>query len=113
MQHAMDLLRDRQSDISINVDDTFVTVADQSSATHRGTLQSELSWLPSVRMVALKRGASRPYDATSCEVCAICTETVEAHDRISEIPCGHVFHPDCIRKWLAIRPTCPICRKQL
>eukprot|EP00941_MAST-03F_sp_MAST-3F-sp1_P000205 g205.t1 len=26
--------------------------------------------------------------------------------------CGHVFHLDCIQRWLKTRNTCPICSKE-
>lgn len=27
--------------------------------------------------------------------------------------CGHIFHTECLRKWLSRKRNCPICRKQL
>lgn len=28
-------------------------------------------------------------------------------------PCGHVFHPICLSKWMEIRMECPYCRQDL
>jgi hypothetical protein len=28
-------------------------------------------------------------------------------------PCGHQFHTECLRSWLAVRQVCPYCRVAL
>ncbi|PNH37087.1 hypothetical protein VD0004_g9690 [Verticillium dahliae] len=47
--------------------------------------------------------------------CHICLEQYE--DRVSvirELPCGHIFHPECIDEFLAINSSlCPICKKNM
>ena len=30
-----------------------------------------------------------------------------------ETTCGHVFHMDCLSKWVESRPVCPVCRKNI
>ncbi|VDL60861.1 unnamed protein product [Hymenolepis diminuta] len=46
--------------------------------------------------------------------CPICQERLNSSYgvNISSLPCGHVFHEDCIRRWLKCRPSCPHCRCQ-
>lgn len=45
--------------------------------------------------------------ATQCQVC-LCD--LQPHTRVSRLPCQHVFHPDCISKWLTqCNGTCPLC----
>ncbi|KAL8157269.1 hypothetical protein AgCh_002102 [Apium graveolens] len=41
--------------------------------------------------------------------CVICME--EYIDTIAkEMPCKHVFHGECVEKWLKMNGSCPVCR---
>lgn len=31
--------------------------------------------------------------------------------KIMQTPCGHKYHPYCLKKWLEIKLECPSCRK--
>lgn len=44
------------------------------------------------------------------EKCAICFEDFNVGVRM---PCSHMFHMTCIREWLVIGNSCPLCRYQL
>jgi hypothetical protein len=44
--------------------------------------------------------------------CHICIETLKEKDEGLTLPCLHVFHKNCIKKWLCEeKVTCPVCRK--
>ena len=44
-------------------------------------------------------------------VCVICTELFVVNSHISVVHCGHLFHEDCLSKWLnSGQKTCPQCR---
>jgi len=47
--------------------------------------------------------------------CAICTTQFEENQQIITLPCDprHYFHEACIRDWLDIRSSCPICRTNI
>jgi hypothetical protein len=45
--------------------------------------------------------------------CTICLEKLSAGDSALRIPCGHIFHEDCVRKWLQSNNQCPMCRYEL
>lgn len=42
--------------------------------------------------------------------CSICIEEYEAGEEISTLPCLHMFHRDCINRWLRQCNSCPICK---
>lgn len=46
-------------------------------------------------------------------VCTICTDNYDAEKAVAAMPCGHVFHDECLAKWLSNARNCPSCRKTL
>ncbi|KAF0911804.1 hypothetical protein E2562_012293 [Oryza meyeriana var. granulata] len=50
------------------------------------------------------------------EECAICLddgESRESRGRRKEMPCGHRFHGECVKRWLGIHGSCPLCRREM
>ncbi|KAF5770519.1 putative transcription factor C2H2 family [Helianthus annuus] len=46
--------------------------------------------------------------------CSICLADYVATDMVRLLPeCGHLFHVECIDKWLKVHRTCPVCRNSL
>lgn len=42
--------------------------------------------------------------------CVICQTDYENQEKIGILECGHEYHVDCIKKWLIVKNTCPICK---
>ena len=42
--------------------------------------------------------------------CPICHEKYEYGKTCKELPCNHIFHSTCIRRWLSTHNTCPLCK---
>lgn len=40
--------------------------------------------------------------------CVICLADFEADDDVARLPCGHVFHTECVSEWLKGHGTCPL-----
>lgn len=45
--------------------------------------------------------------------CAICCSSISLGQKAQLLPCGHMFHPTCIKPWFQEHNTCPICRFEL
>ncbi|KAF7803126.1 WPP domain-interacting tail-anchored protein 1 [Senna tora] len=45
--------------------------------------------------------------------CAVCKDEILLKEKVTRLPCSHFYHGDCIRPWLSIRNTCPVCRFEL
>ncbi|WVZ79947.1 hypothetical protein U9M48_027469, partial [Paspalum notatum var. saurae] len=83
----------------------------------------------SVRAAVPRTGGDRPFPvetlppafayacqhgaAAACE-CAVCLGAVQDGEMVRRLPvCMHVYHADCIDRWLAAHRTCPLCRSEL
>ncbi|KAI5081289.1 hypothetical protein GOP47_0004472 [Adiantum capillus-veneris] len=45
--------------------------------------------------------------------CPVCKDDFELQAEVQQMPCKHIYHPDCILPWLAQHNSCPICRFEL
>ena len=43
--------------------------------------------------------------------CAICLVEFFENDKGCELSCRHTYHDDCIKEWLGINSSCPLCRQ--
>ncbi|KFX89808.1 hypothetical protein O988_08485 [Pseudogymnoascus sp. VKM F-3808] len=48
---------------------------------------------------------------TGEDQCVVCMDQLSEGDDIRRLPCGHLFHYECIRRWLFNR-RCPVCRQR-
>lgn len=72
------------------------------------------------RSLLLRRGAARKIGSMGRasrgqlrlhgDVCAICFQ--DMHVAVVT-PCSHFFHAACLRRWLYVQDTCPMCHQQL
>uniref|UniRef100_A0A1J3DU07 RING-type E3 ubiquitin transferase n=1 Tax=Noccaea caerulescens TaxID=107243 RepID=A0A1J3DU07_NOCCA len=51
------------------------------------------------------------YQTEEQSKCAICLEEYKEREELGKLKgCGHDYHGGCIKKWLSIKNTCPICK---
>ncbi|XP_021854287.2 E3 ubiquitin-protein ligase BIG BROTHER [Spinacia oleracea] len=75
----------------------------------RGLSQELIKLLPTSRYKAggfFSRKKAR-------ERCVICLVTYKIGDQQMALPCKHVYHSKCGRKWLSINKTCPVCNSEV
>lgn len=58
--------------------------------------------------------SARKEDDESEDIkCSICLGDYEPNEEVKHMLCGHMFHSDCLDRWLKINRTCPICKQSL
>ncbi|KZV53907.1 hypothetical protein F511_23672 [Dorcoceras hygrometricum] len=45
--------------------------------------------------------------------CCICLAKYLNNDELRELPCSHLFHRECVDKWLRINASCPLCKAEV
>lgn len=46
-------------------------------------------------------------------LCVICQDYLHDGITFKLLPCGHIYHPNCIDQWLVSKDKCPICQKSI
>lgn len=55
-----------------------------------------------------------PSNSKFLGICNICYDEINIKKLHRELPCMHVFHPECVDTWLLkCNGTCPICRQNI
>ncbi|KAJ1951107.1 hypothetical protein FBU59_000354 [Linderina macrospora] len=50
---------------------------------------------------------------TDDQSCTICNDEFAEDRDLTRLPCKHYFHRECIKPWLELHNTCPMCRHEL
>ncbi|PIA32733.1 hypothetical protein AQUCO_04400140v1 [Aquilegia coerulea] len=64
---------------------------------------------------ALEKIKYKPEECEQVTSCSVCYEEFMTEEEITKMPCSsaHIFHTECIGKWLKINHICPICRYKM
>jgi hypothetical protein len=52
-----------------------------------------------------------PVDAALVRPCSICYTEEAAGEPVLQLPCRHIYHAECMRRWLRDHCECPYCRQ--
>uniref|UniRef100_A0A2N9HLW3 RING-type E3 ubiquitin transferase n=1 Tax=Fagus sylvatica TaxID=28930 RepID=A0A2N9HLW3_FAGSY len=70
----------------------------------------KVNTMDSVEKDAFKDTIEKNAFEDSIEKCIICLEEYEIGDLVYQMSCLHVYHEDCIARWLDDSQSCPVCR---
>lgn len=84
----------------------------------RAPTAQQLATLPRRRLTdADFRRASLGGSGTVDQVCSVCREVYQPNDELRTLPCLHVFHVECIDRWLTGDMPgarfCPVCNTEV
>lgn len=78
----------------------------ESEGNLKGSPPAAKSVIENLPLVTLK-------DEENKIACAVCKDEILVVEKVTELPCSHYYHWECIIPWLNIRNTCPVCRHEL
>ena len=76
------------------------------------TLDSYVKSVQRVKRAYAKHTEDPESSSTLDDKCAICLNEISSH-QACETDCGHVFHSECLSRWLIRSTTCPSCRESV
>ena len=44
-------------------------------------------------------------------LCPVCLDTLQLMEEVTVLRCDHFYHASCIRTWLGLHASCPVCRR--
>lgn len=91
------------------IDDVISQLMEDGHGPSRGPPPASSAAIASLTKKTLDRSMAEDGKAS----CAICIEDVSIGEKITELPCKHLFHHECIKQWLSEHGTCPHCRRSI
>lgn len=96
--------------------DYELTLAMNESFTEYGCASEENKVVISDKFIrtygSLSRYATRSVVNCLASKCSICIEPFKKEDRVAyaHVNKYHIYHLECLKKWLVVKFTCPDCR---
>lgn len=130
-QHLSDMLRNFLPDgmeEPQRYEDWLEVIERMGGNVNRGANESEIAELPVEkfdgtlmrRVRALRRQKEGAGPSTGggeeddeAEKCAICLGEYENDEMVKTLPCYHVFHSECVDRWLKVNKICPFCKQSI
>ncbi|KAK1416743.1 hypothetical protein QVD17_25859 [Tagetes erecta] len=112
--HSVDRLRDMRLDIDHMSYEELLALGEQIGSAGSGLSSEFILEHLKTRIFASSKSSSEPEDASSADQehnsCVICQTNYDDEEHIGVLDCGHEYHVDCVKKWLTVKNTCPICK---
>ena len=55
--------------------------------------------------------ATTMVDQEVLEKSPVCLDTFQLREEVNILGCGHLYHAYCIKHWMGMHASCPVCRR--
>ncbi|KAD6794518.1 hypothetical protein E3N88_05414 [Mikania micrantha] len=112
--HLVDHHRDMRLDIDHMSYEELLALGEQIGSAGSGLSNDFILEHLKMRVFAAFKSSSKPKDASSADQelnsCVICQTNYDDQEQIGVLDCGHEYHVECVKKWLTMKNTCPVCK---
>ena len=84
---------------------------EDNEADYEPASENKVHYLKQVTIDDLDYHKKSDIDYKTPPFCVICTEDIKC--TAVKLNCDHLFHKDCIIRWINIHGVCPICRAEV
>ncbi|KAM0980125.1 hypothetical protein ACFX2I_015809 [Malus domestica] len=110
MGGRLDRFRDWRLDVDSMSYEQLLELGERIGYVSTGLKEDEINRCLRKIKLPMSSDASPHSSGKGDSKCIICQEEYEADDEMGKLPCGHNFHLQCIKQWLAQKNTCPFCK---
>ncbi|OAY50408.1 uncharacterized protein LOC110614318 [Manihot esculenta] len=107
---------DQFSEWRLDIDDMsyeqLLELSESIGYVSTGLKEDEISRCIRKMKLSITNDLSSHLPTTPDKKCSICQEDYETDDELGKLECGHGFHIQCIKQWLAHKNTCPVCKTE-
>uniref|UniRef100_A0A7N2MRD1 RING-type E3 ubiquitin transferase n=2 Tax=Quercus lobata TaxID=97700 RepID=A0A7N2MRD1_QUELO len=108
---------DRYRDLRLDVDsmsyEELLELGDRIGYVSTGLKEEEISRCLRNIKHSLVNDLSPHFTKQVDRKCSICQEEYEGDDEMGKLDCGHSYHLQCIKQWLAQKNCCPVCKTEV
>ncbi|KAJ0880377.1 putative transcription factor C2H2 family [Helianthus annuus] len=112
--HSVDHHRDLRLDIDHMSYEELLALGEQIGSAGSGLSDDFILEHLETRAFVSSKSSSEPEDESSADQelnsCVICQTNYDDEEQIGVLDCGHEYHVECVKKWLVVKNTCPICK---
>ena len=78
---------------------------DEEEEKKKKEVEQILNLIPNSKITEKSKSTNNNNDK-----CMICLSNFKKGDKESTLPCLHMFHSNCIKRWIFQKSSCPICK---
>ncbi|KAD2393909.1 hypothetical protein R6Q59_012891 [Mikania micrantha] len=116
--HEVENLVDQHRDMRLDIDhmsyEELLALGEQIGSVGSGLSDDFILEHLKTRVFATSIPSSELEDASSVDQelnsCVICQTNYDDQEQVGVLDCGHEYHVECVKKWLIVKNTCPVCK---